>query len=462
MGKYFGTDGIRGIVNKALTPMLAYKCAVACGYLIKQDNPNAKIIIGSDTRISKDMLLGAMISGFCYVGVDVVHIGVLPTPALAFLIDRMGADVGVMISASHNPYEYNGIKILAKGGIKLADEKENEIEALIDNFDIPPADKMGSLSYNHMAKDFYCEHIKQVCETDISGFNVIIDCANGATSETAELIFNSLGVKSKIYHNKPDGMNINDGCGSTHIDELCRLVLKNGADIGFAFDGDADRCLAVDSKGQLIDGDKIMAVIAMHLKKQNRLKYNTLVATVMSNLGLAEKMKENGIEVVTTTVGDRYVLEKMLDKGYVFGGENSGHIIFLEKATTGDGMLTAIMLLCAMRELDLSGQDVFDVFTAYPQKQINVTADDLQKQKLMSDDVFINDIKKAEQFLVNSGFSAAEHGIFLSARHAGRAGNLERHQKRSTRHPCCLPADHAVYCRCYRTDRTYRVPSAAP
>ena len=170
MGKYFGTDGIRGIVNKALTPMLAYKCAVACGYLIKQGNPNAKIIIGSDTRISKDMLLGAMISGFCYVGVDVVHIGVLPTPALAFLIDRMGADVGVMISASHNPYEYNGIKILAKGGIKLADEKENEIEALIDNFDIPPADKMGSLSYNHMAKDFYCEHIKQVCETDISGF----------------------------------------------------------------------------------------------------------------------------------------------------------------------------------------------------------------------------------------------------------------------------------------------------
>jgi phosphoglucosamine mutase len=396
MGKYFGTDGIRGIVNKALTPMLAYKCAVACGYLIKQGNPNAKIIIGSDTRISKDMLLGAMISGFCYVGVDVVHIGVLPTPALAFLIDRMGADVGVMISASHNPYEYNGIKILAKGGIKLADEKENEIEALIDNFDIPPADKMGSLSYNHMAKDFYCEHIKQVCETDISGFNVIIDCANGATSETAEPIFNSLGVNCKIYHNKPDGMNINDGCGSTHIDELCRLVLKNGADIGFAFDGDADRCLAVDSNGQLIDGDKIMALIALHLKKQNRLKDNTLVATVMSNLGLVEKMKENGIEVVTTTVGDRYVLERMLDKGYVFGGENSGHIIFLEKATTGDGLLTAIMLLCAMRELGLSGQDVYDVFTAYPQKQINVTADDLQKQKLMSDDVFINDIKKAE------------------------------------------------------------------
>lgn len=396
MGKYFGTDGIRGIVNKALTPKLAYKCAVSCGYIIKQNNPNAKIIIGSDTRISKDMLLGAMISGFCYVGVDVVHIGVLPTPALAFLIDRMGADIGVMISASHNPYEYNGIKILSKGGVKLADEKESEIEALIDNFDIKPAYKMGSLSYNHMAKDFYCEHIKQVCETDISGYKVIIDCANGATSETAEPVFNALGVESRIYHNKPDGMNINDKCGSTHIDELSRLVIKNGANIGFAFDGDADRCLAVDSKGRLIDGDKIMAVIALHLKKQNRLKDNTLVATVMSNLGLIEKMRENDVNVVTTVVGDRYVLEKMMEKGYVFGGENSGHIIFLEKATTGDGLLTAIMLLCAMRELGFDDQDVYNIFTAYPQNQINVTANDLQKQKLMSDEVFLEDIKKAE------------------------------------------------------------------
>lgn len=403
MGRYFGTDGIRGVVNKALTPELAFRCGAACGYLLKKEQNNCKVIIGSDTRASKDMLMGALVSGFTYSGVSVEHIGVLPTPALAFLIDRMGAQAGVMISASHNPYQYNGIKILTKGGIKLPDAKEDEIESLMDPFEIPPAEKCGQFSYNLQAKDFYCEHIKQACEEELNDYQVILDCSNGAASETAHRIFEELGIDARIYHDKPNGININEGCGSMHMDELASIVQRKSADIGFAFDGDADRCLACDSKGRLIDGDKILAVIALYLKEQNRLKRNTLVATVMSNLGLMEKMNKNGINVPTTKVGDRYVLEEMLEQDYVLGGENSGHIIFLEKATTGDGQLTALMLLCAMKALKMSSEDVYNIFTPYPQVQINVTADDLQKRKLMKDDVFLTDVEKAESAFAGKG-----------------------------------------------------------
>lgn len=403
MGRYFGTDGIRGVVYKALTPELAFRCGAACGYLLKKDNTNCKVIIGSDTRASKDMLMGALITGFTYSGVNVEHIGVLPTPALAFLIDRMGAQAGVMISASHNPHYYNGIKILTKGGIKLPDAKENEIEALLDPFELSPAERPGQLSYNLKAKDFYCEHIKQACEEDISSFKVILDCSNGATSDTAHRIFEELGVDARIYHDKPNGININEGCGSMHMEEIASIVCRKEADIGFAFDGDADRCLACDSKGRLIDGDKILAVLALYLKERNRLKQNTLVATVMSNLGLIEKMNKNGINVPTTKVGDRYVLEEMLDRDYVLGGENSGHIIFLEKATTGDGQLTAIMLLCAMKALNMTSEDVYNIFTPYPQVQINVTADDLQKRKLMADEVFLKNVAKAEATFAGHG-----------------------------------------------------------
>ncbi len=403
MGRYFGTDGIRGIVHKALTPELAFRCGAACGYLLKKESNNCKIIIGSDTRASRDMLMGSLIAGFTYSGVHVEHIGILPTPALAFLIDRMGAQAGVMISASHNPYHYNGIKILTKGGIKLPDAKEEEIEALMDPFEIAPAEIPGQLRFNLQAKDFYCEHIKQACEEELSAYKVVLDCANGAAAETAARVFGELGIDAKIYHNNPNGININEGCGSMHMEELARLVKQERADIGFAFDGDADRCLACDSHGRLIDGDKIMAVIALYLKGQGRLKRNMLVATVMSNLGLIEKMNQNGIEVETTKVGDRYVLEKMLDQDYLLGGENSGHIIFLEKATTGDGQLTAIMLLCAMKALKLSGEDVYNVFKPYPQAQINVNADDLQKRKLMADEVFLKDVAKAEAAFAGHG-----------------------------------------------------------
>lgn len=403
MGRYFGTDGIRGVVHKALTADLAFRCGAACGYLLKKEQNNCKVIIGSDTRASKDMLMGALISGFTYSGVNVEHIGVLPTPALAFLIDRMGAQAGVMISASHNPYQYNGIKILTKGGIKLPDAKEDEIESLIDPFEIQPAEKCGQFSYNLQAKDFYCEHVKQACEVELNNYRVILDCSNGAASETAHRIFEELGIDARIYYDKPNGININENCGSMHMDELASIVERKGADIGFAFDGDADRCLACDAKGRLIDGDKIMAVIALYLKERNRLKQNALVATVMSNLGLLEKMNKNGINVPTTKVGDRYVLEEMLEKGYVLGGENSGHIIFLEKATTGDGQLTALMLLCAMKELGMNSEDVYNIFTPYPQEQINVTANDLQKRKLMKDEVFLQDVAKAEAAFAGKG-----------------------------------------------------------
>ena len=403
MGRYFGTDGIRGIANKALTADLAFRVGASTGYIIKNDAPNARMLVGSDTRISKDMLAGALISGLCYSGIDVVHIGVLPTPALAFLIDRLGAEAGIMISASHNPYEYNGLKVISKGGIKLPDEKEEEIEKLLDNFELKPCEKMGRLSYDFSAKDIYCCHIKDALETDISGYNVILDCSNGAASKTAQEIFESFGIIPKIYSNHPNGMNINANCGSTHIEVLGEIVARKGADIGFAFDGDADRCLAVDSRGRPIGGDKIMAVIALYLKQKNRLKNNALVATIMSNMGLINLMKENGIDVPLTGVGDRYVLEKMLEDGYSLGGEDSGHIIFLEKATTGDGQLTAMMLLCAMRELGMDSVQVHDIFTPYPNVQINVTADDLQKQKLMRDDIFIKDIKKAESEFSGKG-----------------------------------------------------------
>ncbi|MBQ6824579.1 MAG: phosphoglucosamine mutase, partial [Clostridia bacterium] len=386
-----------------LTPDLAFRCGAACGYLFKKDNNNCKVIIGSDTRASKDMLMGALISGFTYSGCNVEHIGVLPTPALAFLIDRMGATAGVMISASHNPYYYNGLKILAKGGIKLPDEKEAEVEALMDPFEIAPAEKPGNLSYNLKAKDFYCEHIKQACEEELSTYKVILDCSNGATSDTAHRVFGELGVDARIYHDKPNGININEGCGSMHMEELASIVQRKGADIGFAFDGDADRCLACDSRGRIIDGDKILAVLALYLKERGRLKKDTLVATVMSNLGLIEKMKQNGIQVPTTKVGDRYVLEEMMEQDYVLGGESSGHIIFLEKATTGDGQLTAIMLLCAMKALKMTSEEVFDIFTPYPQLQINVTADDLQKRKLMKDDTFLKNVAKAEAAFAGHG-----------------------------------------------------------
>ncbi len=397
MGRYFGTDGIRGIANKALTADLAFRVGASTGYIIKKDAPNARMLVGSDTRISKDVLAGALISGLCYSGIDVVHIGVLPTPALAFLIDRLGAEAGIMISASHNPYEYNGLKVISKGGIKLPDEKEDEIEKLLDCFELQPCEKMGRLSYDFTAKDIYCYHIKDALETDISSFNVILDCSNGAASKTAQEIFESFGIIPKIYSNHPNGMNINENCGSTHIEVLGEIVARKGADIGFAFDGDADRCLAVDSKGRPIGGDKIMAVIALYLKKKGRLKNNALVATVMSNMGLIDLMKQNGIDVLLTGVGDRYVLEKMLADGYVLGGEDSGHIIFLEKATTGDGQLTAMMLMCAMKELGLDSVNVHDIFTPYPNVQINVTADDLQKRKLMKDEIFKKDIAKAEE-----------------------------------------------------------------
>lgn len=404
MRKYFGTDGIRGVVNKALTQDLAFRCAASCGYLLKKVNPKAKVIVGSDTRISKGMLTGAMISGFCYSGVNVIDIGVLPTPALAFLIDRMGADAGVMISASHNPYKYNGIKILTKGGIKLPDAKEEEIEELMDNFErVAPAEDLGNLSYNHQAKDFYLEHLKQACEQDLSLFKVLLDCSNGATSGTAAEVFGDLNIDYRLFGHHPNGTNINDGCGSTHMEYLASEIINSGADIGFGFDGDADRCLAVDRNGRVIEGDKIMAVIALYLKAQNRLKNNTLVATVMSNLGLIEKMNQNNINVPCTKVGDRYVLEEMMDKDYTLGGENSGHIIFLEKATTGDGQLTAIMLLCAMKYFNMTSEDVFNVFTPYPQYLFNVNANDLQKKKLMADEVFLADVKKAEEVFGGKG-----------------------------------------------------------
>ncbi len=404
MSKYFGTDGIRGVVGQALTPSLAFRCAAACGYILKQQNPQAKIIIGADTRRSGDMLISAMTSGFCYSGVNVTHIGVLPTPALAFLIDRMGAFAGVMISASHNPFYYNGIKILQRGGIKISDATEQQIERLMDAQELPPpCAEQGTLTYNLQAKDFYIEHLKQACEQDLTRFSVLLDCSNGAASYTAKAVFESLCGSITLHADQPNGSNINENCGSTHPDSLALQMRHSQADIGFAFDGDADRCIAMDSEGRVIEGDKIMALLARYLKALKRLPHNTLVATVMSNLALHEAMESEGIRVPCTKVGDRHVLEEMMEHRYVLGGENSGHIIFLEKATTGDGQLTAIMTLCALAYFNMTARQLHDIFVPYPQYLFNVEADDLQKAKLMKDDVFLNDVGKAEQVFGGKG-----------------------------------------------------------
>ncbi|MFD8880543.1 phosphoglucosamine mutase [Corynebacterium xerosis] len=383
MARLFGTDGVRGLANKTLTAPLAMKLGAAAATVLTRGSNPAKrrptAIIGRDPRVSGEMLAAAMAAGMASKGVDVLRVGVLPTPAVAYLTDDYGADMGVMISASHNPMPDNGIKFFAAGGTKLDDTVEKEIEHALLHLedDGPTGTGVGRVIEEAPdGLDRYLFHLAKAVPSKIDGIRVVVDCANGAASEAAPLAYAAAGADVVAIHNSPNSYNINDGCGSTHIDVLQKAVLEHGADLGLAHDGDADRCLAVDSEGNVIDGDQIMAVLAVAMKEQGLLHHNTLVATVMSNLGLKLAMQDSGIELRTTKVGDRYVLADLNAGGYSLGGEQSGHLVIPDFATTGDGTLTGLYLMSRMANTGKSLAELASVMTVLPQTLINVPVSD--------------------------------------------------------------------------------------
>ena len=393
MGKYFGTDGVRGVAGADLTCEMAMKIGRgAAAVLTGSTGHRPRILIGKDTRQSGDMLEAALTAGLCSVGADVESLGVLPTPAVAYLVKKYNADAGVVISASHNPMEFNGIKIFAGTGYKLPDEVENEIEKHIDNdcADIPLATgaSVGRVSVRADGLQDYVDHLYESVNGDLSGLNVCIDCANGASAAVAQKLFPRLGAKCTFIGNTPDGANINKDVGSTHLDNLEKAVVEGGFDCGIAFDGDADRCLACDELGHEIDGDKVIALLAVSMKEKGRLDGDTAVVTVMSNLGFIKYMESQGIHTEKTAVGDRYVLENMRENGYAIGGEQSGHVILLHHATTGDGELTAGKLLKLLAESGKKMSELAGLMECFPQVLYNVTIQP-QKKGLWQDDADI-------------------------------------------------------------------------
>ncbi len=405
MGKLFGTDGIRGVVNAGLDATLAYKVGLAAAQVLtgeKQGGGKPVVAIGKDTRISSDLLEGALIAGLCSAGADVLHLGVIPTPAVAWIAVDMGCDAGIVISASHNPFEHNGIKIFNGQGFKLSDELEGRIEDIILGdrpVDLKTHGDIGKVTYvDQRASDDYIDHLAATVTSDLAGLRILVDCANGASAATAERLFDRFpDLHTDIINADPDGININTNCGSTHMEGLCAMVKAGHYDLGLAFDGDADRCLAVSELGQPIDGDQIMAACGRHLKEQGRLKGDTIVATVMSNLGLHLFGKDNGIQILCTDVGDRNVLERMMAEGYVLGGEQSGHTIFLEHATTGDGQLTALQFLDLLSQTKRTASQLVGDCRQYPQVLVNVAVqDNAHKQAIMGDEGLQSAIAQAE------------------------------------------------------------------
>jgi len=376
--KLFGTDGIRGVANAGLGIDLALRVGQASAVVLSQGKEKKPVIaIGKDTRISCDMLESALIAGMCSMGADVMVLGVVPTPAVAFITATTVADAGIVISASHNPYEYNGIKIFNSDGFKLSDELESEIEEIIfsgNSFKLKTGGEIGKvIRKNKDLVEKYIDHLERCADGEIAGHRVLIDCANGAAARTASSLFSRFNIDLEIMKDHPNGQNINSSCGSTHIDVLSNYVVTGKYDIGIAFDGDADRCIIVDEKGNVIDGDKIMGVCGLAMKKAGKLNKSTIVATVMSNLGFHNYARDNGIELVCTSVGDRNVLEKMLECGYNLGGEQSGHLIFLDESTTGDGQLAAIKFLSVLSATGKSVSELVKEFVQYPQVLMGVS-----------------------------------------------------------------------------------------
>ena len=408
MGRLFGTDGARGIANTELTCELAMQIGRAAAMvLIDGDVKRPKVMIGMDTRISSNMLCSALTAGLCSVGADVMNLGVLPTPAVAYLVKKYEYDAAVMITASHNPCEYNGIKIFQKDGFKLPDELEEKIEAIIlDGASVPPVKvgaDVGRIRTSEMPVFDYVRYLESTVDCTFEEYKVALDCANGASSVTAHELFTDLGADMYVRSSMPNGVNINRKCGSTHMDGLQRLVVENGCDIGFAFDGDADRMLAVDEKGRVVDGDKIIAICASDMKNRGVLTNNTAVVTVMSNMGFFKFCENHGINCEKTKVGDRYVLENMRANGHKIGGEQSGHVIFYDYATTGDGQLTAIQLLSVMKRTGKKLSELADEMEVYPQLLVNVKVSQMGKKRYENDEEIKNAIKSAEKELGDTG-----------------------------------------------------------
>jgi phosphoglucosamine mutase len=399
----FGTDGIRGLANVDLTAELALDVAVAAAHiLVENSNDRPRAIVGQDSRASGEFLEAAVVAGLTSAGVDVYRVGIVPTPAVAYLVASTGADLGVMISASHNPMPDNGIKLFQRGGEKLADDVEALVEARIgEPWQRPTGAAVGRVINDDQLVNNYIEHLLSTIDVSLTGLKVVVDCANGASSFTAPVALSRAGAEVIAIANTPDGWNINDGVGSTHLDFLRNAVLKNGADVGIAHDGDADRCLAIDATGAEIDGDVIMAILAKGFKAQGKLKANTIVGTVMSNLGFMHAMAEAGIEVVTTAVGDRYVLEAMLQSDFNLGGEQSGHVIMRDHANTGDGLLTALQLLAEVKRSGQTLQELSRVMVRFPQVLINVK--NVAKERLASSTVIAAAVKTAETELGSNG-----------------------------------------------------------
>lgn len=408
MGRLFGTDGARGVANSELTAELAMNIGRAAAMvLISDEVEHPTILIGKDTRLSGDMLEGALIAGLCSVGANVELLGVVPTPAVAYLVGKYNADAGIMISASHNPFEFNGIKIFSSDGCKLPDDLENRIEEIVLDNVVPYAlakdENIGKVTRMEDAVEDYVDHVAKSIGCDLEGMEIALDCSNGSSSRTAEKLFTKLGAKVHMLFDNPDGININKDCGSTHINRLQNYVREHKLCCGLAFDGDADRCLAVDENGNLVDGDYLIAICAKDMKDRGVLKKNAVVGTVMTNMGFNKFCEANGMTFVSTKVGDRYVLEAMLREGYNIGGEQSGHIIFLDYATTGDGELSGAMILSIMKRTGEKLSSLAKVMERMPQVLINVKVSAEGKLAFYTDKEVKSEIKRVTEILGDRG-----------------------------------------------------------
>lgn len=404
MVKYFGTDGVRGVANKTLTPEIAYKLGRISGYTFTREDERPRVLIGLDTRLSGPMLEGALLAGLMSVGAEVMLLGAISTPGVAYLTKGTNADLGIMISASHNSFEDNGIKFFGPDGFKLTDEQEAEIEKWMvaeDTLPRPQGEGVGLLSKYFEGSQKYLSYLQDTVDNDFTDLYIGLDCANGATSSLATRLFADQDAEIATIGNNPNGTNINNGYGSTHPEKMQELVKEKGLDVGLSFDGDGDRLIAVDEKGNILDGDKILYVCAKYLKDNNQLEKDTVVTTVMSNLGFYKAMEANGIHVETAGVGDRYVMEKMREQGYNFGGEQSGHVILLNKTTTGDGLLTGMMLVDIMKETGKKLSELTEGITIYPQVLQNVPVEN--KYEVLHDSSIKTAIEEAEQALGDQG-----------------------------------------------------------
>ena len=404
MKKYFGTDGVRGVANESLTPELAFKLGRVGGYVLTKDRGNPKVIIGRDTRISGHMLEGALLAGLLSIGAEVMRLGVISTPGVAYLTKAMSADAGIMISASHNPVEDNGIKFFGPDGFKLTDEQEKEIEKLLDeedNLPRPIGGDIGTVNNYFEGGQKYISYLKDTIDHDFSGLTIALDCANGATSSLATHLFADLEADIFTIGTSPNGLNINDGVGSTNPDALRELVLEEEADVGLAFDGDGDRLIAIDEKGNIVNGDQILYICGKYLKEKGMLRDDTVVSTVMSNFGFYKALEEQGLKSETTAVGDRYVMEKMREGGYNLGGEQSGHIIFLDFITTGDGMLSALQLVNVMKETGKPLSELAGEMKIFPQVLKNIDVTD--KNGVMDNPAVQKEIEAVQEELADEG-----------------------------------------------------------